>query len=142
MNVYLAYVDSSVLLREILDQKPTLSEWDQIIGITSELTNAECRRVIDRMRARGEDEEAIAAATVNANAILPRLTTIPLDSDVLEMVAAPFPKPISTLDAIHLVSAMIYRSAQPDDERPIYFATFDKELADAARAVNFDVLGA
>ena len=37
---------------------------------------------------------------------------------------------------------MIFRGKQPEDERPILFATHDKQLARGARAMNFDVLGA
>jgi hypothetical protein len=37
---------------------------------------------------------------------------------------------------------MIYRSAQPSDERPILFATHDLALARAARAMHFEVIGA
>lgn len=37
---------------------------------------------------------------------------------------------------------MTYRSAQPPDERPLLFATHDTQLARAARAMHFEVIGA
>ena len=76
-----------------------------------------------------------------AGQILNRLITIPIDNRVLEGAAGEMPFPIKTLDAIHLVSAIIYRDAQPPDERPILFATHDHQLAAAARAMRFDVIG-
>jgi hypothetical protein len=51
------------------------------------------------------------------------------------------PAIVAALDALHLVSAVLYRSAQPKDGRPIYFATHDGQLAAAARALHFEVLG-
>jgi hypothetical protein len=49
---------------------------------------------------------------------------------------------IGTLDAIHLVSAMLYRERQPEDEPPICIATHDNSLAACAHATGFRVLGA
>jgi len=139
----IAYLDSSVLLREILEQDPKLAEWEVVIGVTSELTRLECLRTIDRVRLNpAMNAERLTKVTQHTETILGRMDLLQLTPGVLSLAASPFTIPVRTLDAIHLASAMLYRSSQPDDERPIYFATFDKELADAARAVNFDVLGA
>jgi hypothetical protein len=45
---------------------------------------------------------------------------------------------LGSLDAIHLASAVLARSKSPD----LVIATHDAELATAARAVGFEVLGA
>jgi hypothetical protein len=45
------------------------------------------------------------------------------------------------LDALHLATAMLYRTTQSRDERPILFATHDVQLAKAAKAMLFDVIG-
>ncbi|HEX8152322.1 MAG TPA: hypothetical protein VF698_04310 [Thermoanaerobaculia bacterium] len=49
---------------------------------------------------------------------------------------------LKTLDAIHLATALLYEKTQSADEPPIWFATHDRKLADAAKAANLRVLGA
>jgi predicted nucleic acid-binding protein len=73
--------------------------------------------------------------------ILRRLDYVPLTLPVLDHAARPLPAVLGALDAIHLATAILYRASQPSDERPIFFATHDEQLARAARALNFDVLG-
>jgi hypothetical protein len=46
------------------------------------------------------------------------------------------------LDSLHLTTALMIRVSQPRDQSPLVFATHDRELAAAARAVNFEVIGA
>jgi hypothetical protein len=50
----------------------------------------------------------------------------------------PFPLPVRTLDAIHLSTAMAWRDSY---EQEIVFATHDKALGKAARAMGFLVAG-
>jgi predicted nucleic acid-binding protein len=138
-----AYLDASVLLREILDQTPKLREFDEIVvGVTSQLARVECLRVIDRMRTEQKmTNDNVARARENIDALCRRLVIVPLDSIVLEKAAESLPTPLGALDAIHLASALVYRANQPEDEVPIFFATFDKALSTAARATGFRVLG-
>jgi predicted nucleic acid-binding protein len=139
-----AYLDSSVLLREILEQTPRLREWyDLIVGVTSELARVECLRTIDRLRHEGKaTDENVAEAQDRIDRLFKRLLVAPLDVDVLTRASEPLPTSLSTLDAIHLATAMIYRATEPDDEPPMFFATFDRALAKAAHATGFRVLGA
>lgn len=69
------------------------------------------------------------------------LDVIPVDENVIASAKGPLPVALTSLDAIHLASAMVYRKGQPSDERPIVFATHDVRLANAARAMHFDVIG-
>ncbi len=55
----------------------------------------------------------------------------------LERAAEPFPTLLGSLDAIHLASALLARTLVDD----LGFATHDEELATAARAMGFRVLG-
>ena len=64
-----------------------------------------------------------------------------LDIHILRVAAQPFPTIIAALDAIHLATAMAYRAAHFVEERPLLFATHDHQLARAARAMNFEVVG-
>lgn len=140
----IAYIDSSVILRIVLPEGPPLREWPQLEGgVSSPLVAVECHRTLDRYWLQGRlDAEEVEAKRHQVATILRRLEPVPLDETALHRAAQPFPTIIATLDAIHLTSAILYRAAQPLDERPLLFATHDTQLARAARAMNFEVLGA
>jgi predicted nucleic acid-binding protein len=140
----IAYIDASVLLRIVLDEANPLREWNDLHGgVASTLIRVECLRTFDRLWHRHElNEEALEARRVAANTIIDRLTVVPLDQSILDIAARPLPTPLGTLDGLHLASALAYRETQPDDERPILFATHDVALARAATAMHFDVIGA
>lgn len=137
MNVY---VDSSVLLRVVLNERGALREWRRIRRpIASELIRLECRRTIDRARIRERlGDEAVAQHREAVLGLLDAFDMVPLDGVVLERAAEPFPTLLGSLDAIHLATALLVR-VQVED---LYFATHDGELATAARAMGFKVLGA
>jgi hypothetical protein len=52
------------------------------------------------------------------------------------------PAPSGALDAIHLVSAVVFRDRLADGESPLLFGTHDRALAGVAATTNFEVLGA
>jgi len=133
------YVDSSVVLRVVLVQPDALSSWPGITrGITSEVTRVECLRSLDRARVRhGLSDVEVAEQRSNLLAVLAGLEVVPLTGAVLDRAAEPFPTLIGTLDAIHLASAGLIRDAVPE----LGFATHDRELGIAARAVGFSVEG-
>ena len=139
----IAYIDASVLMRIVLGQPSTLPEWDDLeLGVSSALLTVEAFRTLDRLWHRNElTETDLVEKRSRLTTFLPRLDIRPLDERVLERAAQPLPTSLATLDAIHLATAILYRASQPDDERPIFFATHDDQLARAARALNFDVLG-
>ena len=136
MNVY---VDSSVLLRVVLNERGALREWPRIVRpLASELIRLECRRTIDRARIREQlDDNAVARHREAILDLLDAFDIVPLGTVVLERAAEPFPTLLGSLDAIHLATAVLARE-QVDD---LYFATHDDELATAARATGFKVLG-
>jgi predicted nucleic acid-binding protein len=133
------YVDSSVLLRIALNERGALREWRRIERpFASELIRLECRRTIDRARIRERlGDRAVAQQRAAVLGLLDTFHILPLDTVVLERAAEPFPTLLSSLDAIHLATALLAR-AQVDD---LYFATHDGELATAAQAMGFEVLG-
>lgn len=140
----LVYVDSSVVLRIILEQPSPLAEWDQIgLAVSSTLLAVECHRTLDRYwREDRLSDSGLATKRTETEVILRRFDSVLLDDAVLRGAAKPFPTLVRTLDALHLSSAIIDRTAQPPDERPITFATHDLQLARAARAMHFEVIGA
>ena len=140
----IAYLDSCVILRIVLDESNSLRDWTRIeVGVTSTLTRVETARVLDRLRLNGRDDEhSIDAKRRALNDILARLDFVQIDGRILEMAAAPLESVLGTLDAIHLATAAAYRATQPADEPPIVFTTHDRALANAAAIAGFRVIGA
>ena len=62
-----------------------------------------------------------------------------LSAPILRRAADPFPTPLGTLDAIHLATALAWRDAR---HPALLVATHDAQLALAARACGFEVVGA
>lgn len=134
------YVDSSVLLRVVTRARGRLARWREITRpVSSELVRLECYRTIDRARIRfGLADEEVLERRLAVKERVDAFEMVPLDAAVLERAAEPFPSPVGSLDAIHLASALLARRRHPD----IVLATHDGELAVAARAMGFPVLGA
>lgn len=135
-----AYVDSSVLLRLVFGEEPILAIWDRITRpVSSELLRVECLRTLDRARASLRlDDGLVAERRAALLELIASLELVPISSAVLERAADPFPTAISSLDAIHLASALALRNQL----EPLILATHDRELANAGRSVGFEVEGA
>lgn len=133
------YVDSSVVLRMILRQPGALTSWpiDRLV-VTSQLTTVECLRSLDRLQLRGVGGASIVTKRAELFRLLHSAETIELTRVVLERAANPLPSPVNTLDALHLVSAQLWREQTDSD---CTFATHDAELGRAAAAVGFPVIG-
>lgn len=136
----IVYLDSSVILRRVLDQPGQLAEWSRVrTPITSALAEVECLRTIDRLRLRGllsDTEVARHCGTIEE--VLARIELVHPSNIVLRRAAEPFPTSLGTLDAIHLATALLWR-----DERGagLVLATHDEALALAARACRLPVVG-
>jgi predicted nucleic acid-binding protein len=135
-----AYVDTSVLLRIALGERDPLRGWRTVdVAISSELARVEALRSIDRARiAFSLPDEVVAQRRSDVLSLLDACRLVPLDSAVLDRSAQPFPTSLATLEAMHLSTALLVRPEYPE----IVFATHDRALAVAARAVGFRVLGA
>jgi uncharacterized protein len=135
-----AYVDSSVLLRVVLAERGVLGQWRRIRrALSSELVRVECQRTIDRARIRlGLADREVAERRSAVDEWLEAFDIVRLDTSILDRASQPFPTMLGTLDAIHLATALALRARVPD----MAFATHDGELATAAKAVGFRVLGA
>lgn len=111
-------------------------------GVSSALAGVECHRTLDRLSQQGVlDPRTLRIKRSETNVILKRIELIPISDAILDVASDPLPAPLGTLDAIHLASALAFRTMQRADERPIAFATHDRVLARAARAMHFDVIG-
>lgn len=133
------YVDSSVLLRIVLGEPRPLREWRRSRRwLSSQLIRTECLRTIDRARLRfGLPDSEVATHRAAVLDQLRAFELIAVDAPVLERASDPFPTSLATLDAVHLASALLARALVTD----LLFATHDEELATAARAVGFRVVG-
>ena len=137
----IAYVDSSVLLRFVLDQAGKLVELTRFDErVTSAITEVECLRAIDASRVRGQltDEELVSRRTV-VFAQLRRMGRLWVSRSVLTRAGESLPLVLHTLDAIHLATALQWRERRAPD---LVFATHDRQLARAASALGFPVIGA
>ena len=134
-----AYIDTSVVLRIALGEPQPLRQWRSIeLASTSELTRVEALRSLDRARiALQLSDEEIAERREAVLVILSGFHIARLDARLLERAADPFPTQLRTLDALHLATALLVRVEHED----LVFATHDRQLATAARAVGFEVIG-
>jgi hypothetical protein len=136
MNVYL---DSSIVLRVLLDQPRKLSgwgEWEK--AYSSELLGVECRRVMDRLRLENAlDDETLAQTVEELGKIEKAITRIRLTRPIIQAASKSMPTVVKTMDAFHLVSAVAIRDSRAAD---LFFATHDSQQATAARALGFTCL--
>ena len=136
----IAYVDSSVLLRQVLGQPQPLTEWLSIdTPVASALVEVECLRTLDRLRLRGRlPDEELARRREAVFDVLRRFEIVEVGRAVLARAALPLPTTLGTLDAIHLATVTLWREHQNAE---IVMATHDGALATAARASGLSVIG-
>jgi predicted nucleic acid-binding protein len=113
---------------------------DAEIVVASDLTLIECDRVLLRARLLGELSEVEAAdrrahLTVSAS----HWQVLRIGAEVVARAREPFPDdPIRTLDAIHLASALVARSAIAG----LQLLSLDSRIRTAGEKIGFGVLPA
>ena len=120
------YLDTSVALAELFaeDVTPPREIWHQPL-ISSRLLQYELwTRVNGRKLAKSHGDAA--------RDILARIHLVEMSSDVLARAIDRFPKPVRTLDALHLASIEYLRKADVD----VTLATYDQRMRTAARALK------
>ena len=131
------YLDSSVVIRRILNQPDALRPFAWGKGVSSELLMVEIWRTLHRLRLNGKlDAERFAATQAEASQYAGRIELIPVSPLVLSRASGPFEAPIATLDAIHLASAILWREYR---SKPLLFLTHDRQLGTAAVYNGFQV---
>lgn len=123
------YLDASVVIAQLLaeDRRPPEAMWSRLLT-SSRLLEYE---VWTRVHTRGMGRRL--SETVRL--LLARLAMLGLERYVLARALEPFPRPVRTLDAIHLASADFLR----DRGQEVTVATYDAGMAEAARAMGFDL---
>jgi predicted nucleic acid-binding protein len=120
------YVDTSVVLAELLaeDRHPPDAFWHETL-VSSRLLEYEVWvRVHTRKLAKTHGDAA--------SALVGRVALLEMVAPVLARALEPFPRPVRTLDAVHLASTEFLRERQPG----IRLATYDTRLATAAAAMG------
>jgi predicted nucleic acid-binding protein len=135
----IVYLDTSVVLRVLLDQPRKLSSWAEWKeAYSSELMGVECRRVIDRLRLEAVfNDDELALTIQRLTQIEKSIRRIRLSRSLLHASSQTMPTVVKTLDAFHLVSAVATRDRRQVE---LLFATHDSQQATAARALGFTCL--
>ena len=121
------YLDTSVALAQLLaeDRRPPAALWSETL-VSSRLLEYELwTRVNARGLARSHDERV--------RGLLGRLAFLELSRPVLTRALEPFPKPVRTLDALHLASMDFLRRHGQE----VRLASYDERLVAAARQLKF-----
>lgn len=123
------YLDTSVALAHLLaeDRVPPEALWEEPL-ISSRLIEYEIwTRIHARKLARSHGDAV--------RALLGRVAIVELAPPVLARALESFPKPVRTLDALHLASMdFVQRQGQN-----LTLASYDDRLLTAARALRFSI---
>jgi predicted nucleic acid-binding protein len=125
----LIYLDTSVALAHLLaeDRSPPERLWQEPL-ISSRLLEYEVWTRIHAHKLSGSHAD-------EARALLSRVAFVELSPPVLARALEPFPKPVRTLDALHL-AAMDFLQKQG---QAVALASYDDRLISAARALRFSI---
>lgn len=134
-----AYLETSVLLKKLFRQEGAVKDWGKWeFVVTSELTEVEAFRAVDRLRLTGRiDDAAVATLSTQIRSVLARVSLIELGRDVLKRAAQPFPTVVRSLDAIHLAAAILWNEESGEE---LVFLSHDEQLLRAAAAVGLGVV--
>lgn len=114
----IAYLDSSAVLRFLAgadDAFHDFFDWSE--AFSSELLKVECKRTMYRWRLNGEiTDEQLNHLLVDLQRLVDMITLVKIDSRILEKSADPMATSIGTLDAIHLSTALIYKSSKNQEK--------------------------
>ena len=138
------YAESSAVLAWLLDE-PTAPAVRRLLGeakvvVTSDLTLIECDRVLLRAVALGELTEADAAdRRAHLIAVAAHWHVLRIAGEIVDRARQPFPgAPVRTLDAIHLASLLVARSAVAG----LRLLSLDERVRQAAKGLGVAVLPA
>lgn len=123
------YLDTSVALAHLLaeDRVPAEALWQETL-ISSRLIEYEIwTRIHARKLARSHGDEV--------RSLLGRIALVELSPPVLARALEPFPRPVRTLDALHLASMDFVRN----HGQSITLASYDDRMINAARALRYSL---
>jgi hypothetical protein len=123
------YIDSSVALAQLFveDRRPPEGLWDESLTASRLLVYEVWNRVHSR-RLDPSHEEMVRA-------MLDAVTFIELTPIVLARALEPFPRPVRTLDGLHLATIEFLRG----QGQAVELASYDVRLVDGARALGIPI---
>jgi predicted nucleic acid-binding protein len=136
------YAESSAVVAWLLGEASQDAVRDALskaeVVLSSDITLVECDRVLIRATVAGRITEGQAADRRAAlNEAARHWGIIHMDDEVFERARRPFPvEPIRTLDALHLASALMARSAVAG----LSLLTLDRRIRATAHKLGFDIL--
>jgi hypothetical protein len=99
----------------------------------------EVSRLIDRLRLNGDvDDEGVARLHEELRRVVASVELVALTEEILVTASGALPTVLSTLDAVHLASALEIRRRFRAE---LVMTTHDAQLGRAARAVGIPVVG-
>jgi len=111
--------------------------WDA--AIASAVARVEVHRTLARVAQQGRlTAGGFAEAALAFSELEQGVRWLPLTPGVIDAACEPLPTVVKALDAIHLVTARLVRDIGVSD---LVFATHDRQLAQAATTIGFDVAG-
>lgn len=124
------YLDASVALAEILveNRRPVPAFWEEQL-ISSQLLRYE---IWSRVHTQGLGRTLGASVA----AFTARVDFVELRDASMQRALEPFPKPVRTLDALHLAAMDYLRETGYEAT----LASYDRRLLEVARAMGFDVI--
>lgn len=124
------YLDTSVVLAQLLaeDRIPPEALWHEIL-VSSRLLEYETWTRIHARRLERSHGEAVRA-------LLGRVAFVELAPTVLARALEPFPRPVRTLDALHLASMDFLRT----QGQALRLASYDEQLLTGARALKIAIV--
>ena len=136
----LAYIDSSIILRIIFNERDPLKEFSKIsYGISSELLRVECLRTADRFRIKNDlSEEEYLERIEKIHDFISAIELIHISPEILDRATQPYPVSLGTLDAIHLSTYLLFKEKTQKD---LVLCTHDENLKKASRSMGFKYLG-
>jgi len=132
------YIDSSVVLRRILNQPGAVRDWSGCRWVVaSELMHVEALRTLDCLRLAGElSESELMDCFAALRTYLACVEEVPIRPGILRRAAGRLPTPLRTLDAIHLATALTWMEIHAEE---LVLLTHDRQLAIAAQACGMEV---
>ncbi|MCA8954950.1 MAG: PIN domain-containing protein [Planctomycetes bacterium] len=123
------YLDTSVALAHLLgeDRSPPASLWDGTL-VSSRLLEYEVRTRLHALGLGSSHRDAAAQ-------LLGRVAFVRLEPTVLARAVEPFPRPVRTLDALHL-STVDYLVSHGQS---MVLASYDARMIDVANALGWAV---
>ncbi len=123
------YLDTSVALAYLLaeDRLPPESLWHEMLVASRLLEYELWTRIHARKLAHSHGE--------HVRALVGRVALLELAPPVLARALEPFPRPVRTLDALHLASMEFLRN----QGQTVALASYDERLLAAARALKIAI---